>query len=132
MQRPLLYVDMLEYTQMLSIDRRNDWDNGGWDDWQHGDESPAHRSYEDCRIACHNDKPCLQFTYQLRRCIMVGSIRLGSPRQPEDGPLDIEQHFTQDERRWKAGWDLDKISRWVESHPCPEAQWSKPSITRIY
>lgn len=125
LQRPILWADLLGYLGLGSLKTHDDWDNADWDGFEDGDESPAHSSFDACGSACHNHRLCFQYTYHHGRCRFVRSIRLGQRRVAEgDG--------TAQERRFFAGWDNEKIIRWVNSHPCDGAHWVKPSLKRIF
>jgi hypothetical protein len=118
---PLLYADLFNYTGMGTFDHRSDWDNADWGGWQESPESPAHTSFEACGKACHDNADCLSYTYSSSgHCFFIRSMRLGDKR-----PVNPEDRQT-------AGWDLEKMQKWRESHRCESVQWVKPSLTRIF
>lgn len=84
-------------------------------------ESSAHTSFEACGKACHGNADCLSYTYSSSgHCFFIRSMRLGDKR-----PVNPEDRQT-------AGWDLEKMQKWRESHRCERAQWVKPSLSRIF
>ncbi|KAJ5815751.1 hypothetical protein N7474_007528 [Penicillium riverlandense] len=118
---PLLYSDLFEYTRMGELADKEDWDNGEWGGFQDPLESPAHRSFEACRSACHDHDHCLSFTYDSTgHCVFVPTMRLGLKK------------LVSPEIRLSAGWDNEKINSWTASHQCPRPHWVKPSIKRIF
>ncbi|KAB8235013.1 glycosyltransferase family 31 protein [Aspergillus alliaceus] len=119
-KHPLLYADLFEYTEWGNLGIKVNWDNGDWGGWQEPAPSPAHRSLEACREACHNHPECFSYTYHDsgHHCVFVPSVRLGAQK-----PATL---------RLSAGWDLDKIKQWRDTHQCRRPQWMKPSTDRIF
>ncbi|KAL1971374.1 hypothetical protein VTN77DRAFT_326 [Rasamsonia byssochlamydoides] len=76
-------------------------------------ERLAYRSFEDCGRACEEHPRCYQFVHHDQECGFSFSYRLGGTRQPEGGS----------EKRYKSGWNLDKIARDREANPCRSPQW---------
>ncbi|KAE8153139.1 hypothetical protein BDV25DRAFT_127473 [Aspergillus avenaceus] len=119
--KPLLYADLFEYTQLGTFESKSEWDNGDWGGFQEPPESPAHASPEACRAACHDHGNCLSFTYDhAGHCVFVPTMRLGHKK-----PATPEVHLS-------AGWDVEKIRNWRASHQCEKPIWVKPSLTRIF
>lgn len=117
----MLYADLFEYLELGTFERKPEWDNGDWGGFQEPADSPAHRSFEDCRSACHDHAECLSYTYDhAGHCVFVRTMRLGSNK-----PFTPEVHLS-------AGWDVDKINQWRATHPCEQPQWMKPSLRRIF
>ncbi|KAF2722454.1 glycosyltransferase family 31 protein [Polychaeton citri CBS 116435] len=138
-QRPLLYRDLVEYTGVLDKRTRDNWDNAAWD----GFRAPAdqdgidpHSSFDACGHACEKHPDCLQWGYHLRECTFVHSIRLGNPLEPKIDDSRIEEFkeksMTEKDKRFMAGYAIEKARRWIAERPCDEVQWVRPSIKRIF
>ncbi|CAI6332811.1 unnamed protein product [Periconia digitata] len=98
-------------------------ENGQYmDHLRKGDLSPeerrAHRSFEDCRIACEAVDECLQFRWQDDICAMSKNFRLGNPKRIED-----EQHM-----RWMSGWAVKKINDWINSQEECVPKFPQPDL----
>ncbi|GFF66341.1 hypothetical protein IFM47457_07193 [Aspergillus lentulus] len=118
---PLLYADLFEYTKLGTLDYKTDWDNGDWGGWQEPPESPGHKSVEACAEACHEHPRCFSYTYvHSGRCVFVPSMRLGAQK-----PATKDTTLS-------AGWDLEKIKQFRDTHKCQRPQWVKPSTERIF
>jgi hypothetical protein len=118
---PLLYADLFEYTKLGTLDYKTDWDNGDWGGWQEPPESPAHSSVEACAKACHEHPQCFSYTYvHSGHCVFVPSMRLGAQK-----PATKDTTLS-------AGWDLEKIKQFRDTHKCQRPQWVKPSTERIF
>lgn len=48
-------------------------------------EKAAHKSFEDCRTACHDSRRCYQFVFHDRTCGFSYSYRLGQRREKDGG-----------------------------------------------
>ncbi|EEP78539.1 predicted protein [Uncinocarpus reesii 1704] len=119
--RPILFSDLVDFLGILNVAFREDWKNTNAATF----EKQFLDSFESCRAACHDHPECLQFSYHHRRCHLVREIDLGNPAEPEgDGD---SQH-----NRWLAGWDVEKIKRFQEAHPCGQVDWPAPSLDRIF
>jgi hypothetical protein len=123
----LLYRDLSQYLQLGELERREDWDNADWDGFHEEDvQHEANLSWDACKAYCHGHGDCFQFTWHTHRCYMSRAIRLGQKKEP-DG------EHGEEERRYIAGWDVEKIRLWREGNRCEEgAHWVKPSIERIF
>lgn len=120
-QLPLLYADLFEYTRLSTLDYKTDWDNGDWGGWQEPAQSPGHRSVEACATACHEHPHCFSYTYvHSGHCVFVPSMRLGA-QKPATEDMTLS-----------AGWDMEKIRQFQNSHKCQRPQWVKPSTERIF
>ncbi|KAL4921804.1 peptidase S8/S53 domain-containing protein [Aspergillus aurantiobrunneus] len=118
LQRPVLYSDLVDFFDFVSVPIRDDWDNAEIDAFD-APTQEAHNSFESCKEACHNHADCLQFTHRRKNCRMVPIIRLGNPAPPGD-------------RHPVAGWDVGKIQAFKNAHECKEVDWPMPSIERIF
>lgn len=74
-------------------------------------EKKAHKSFEDCRAACHESGRCWQFVFHDRTCGFSYSYRSGAKRKPDNG------------KSFKSGWDLEKIEKDQKGNRCDEPQW---------
>ncbi|KAK4611755.1 hypothetical protein CLAFUW4_12916 [Fulvia fulva] len=133
--RPLLYRDLaVDFLNMANMTRKLDWDNGEWDSYRPAADDPSqpNESVDNCERACARAEGCFQWTYHLQRCYFVRSFRLGRAKAPmvEDDRKDREWSY--EDQRFIAGWDADKIKRWISERPCDEVQWVRPSIERIF
>ncbi|KAK1148815.1 hypothetical protein N8T08_008700 [Aspergillus melleus] len=118
---PLLYTDLFTHLKLGVLEQKSEWDNGDWGGFQEPPESPAHRSFDDCREACHEHAECLSYTYDFAgHCVFVRTMRLGS-RKPHTPEVKLS-----------AGWDVQKIKNWRANHRCEKPLWMKPSTTRIF
>lgn len=137
MQRPLLFADLVEYLNLTEVSVREDWINSDFGGYRAPGDI-AHTSFEACGEACRADSNCLQWTHHLRDCTFVPSIRLGQSREPGiEGWRSEEEkamEWGEDQRRYKAGWDLDGIKRWMSApgRDCKTARWVRPSLKRIF
>lgn len=137
MQRPLLFADLVDFLNLTKVAARQDWtdsDFGGYKAPADG----AHASLDACRQACQADAKCLQWTYHLRDCTFVSTIRLGQAMKPGIEHWRSEEEkaaqWKDEEKRYMAGWDLDSIKKWmnVEGRDCAIVQWVRPSLQRIF
>ncbi|KAL2835057.1 peptidase S8/S53 domain-containing protein [Aspergillus cavernicola] len=124
LQRPLLYSDVVDFFDFASVPIRENWNNADVDAFDAPQEG-AHDSFDFCKIACHQHADCLQYTYHQKKCHLVRVIRLGNPARP-DGP------DTSEDGRWMAGWDVEKIQEFKNSHACENVDWPEPSTERIF
>ncbi|KAF2770276.1 hypothetical protein EJ03DRAFT_270778 [Teratosphaeria nubilosa] len=135
--RPLLYADFVDYLNLTELTAREDWVNSDWRGYQASARS-AHASFNACGRACAADPNCFQWTYHLRSCQLSPAFRLGQAKSPgiEMWRSDEEKAspWTSDELRYFAGWNRDRIRRWVNAkgRDCKQVQWVKPSLTRIF
>lgn len=142
LQRPLTYRDLaLSYFNVTALETRQDWDNADWDAF--GPPIPSrfysldpHASIESCAEACKAHAECFQWTYHLRKCTFVRSIRVGRHREPEVGKGKTEEEKAREwdveDLRFVAGWAMAKVQEWAEERPCEQVEWVRPSITRIF
>lgn len=138
-QRPLLYRNLaLTYLNMSEQTTRADWDNADFDGYPAEPDS-GHASIEACAVGCEAHGLCFQWTYHLRRCTFVRSFRLGVAKKAsgpvhENGTEIAEEmgKWTTEEKTFRAGWQTEKIKKWVDERPCEKALWVTPSITRIF
>lgn len=74
----------------------------------------AHASFDACGQTCKADPGCLQWTYHLRACTFVSTIRLGRSMEPGFEEWRSEEQkaagWTHEEKRHMAGWDLEGIN----------------------
>ncbi|KAK3661259.1 hypothetical protein LTR56_000382 [Elasticomyces elasticus] len=137
-RRPLLHADLPEYLNLTTVPTRDDWNNAGWDGYPAPQDGKAHESFQACGEACKADDGCFQWTYHLRLCHFVRSFRLGEAKEPEGEDPRIRgeevHHWSEEDKRFMAGWDLDGIRRWMdgEGRDCQTVQWVRPSVTRIF
>jgi hypothetical protein len=137
MQRPLLFADLVEYLNLTKVATRKDWTNSDFRGYRAPGDS-AHASFEACGQACRGDADCLQWGYHLRDCTFVSTIRLGQAMVPGIEHWRSEEQkaaeWSEDEKRYMAGWDLDGIKRWMsaQGRDCKTARWVTPSLKRIF
>ena len=137
-QRTLLIKDIFhEFVEPKLVAEREDWDNLSYDryylnasagfsyeSWEidraHYDgeltelEQRAHLSFEDCGRMCASKDECFQYRYQNGICGYARAFMLGKPMKRE----------WEERRRWRSGWDLEKIRNWVAAHrECKEIYW---------
>lgn len=72
----------------------------------------------------------MQWTHAPEKCTFVRSIRYG--RHRVWGEKEEEAAMNVPNGRFVAGWATERIKRWIDEHPCDEAQWVTPSIKRIF
>lgn len=137
MQRPLLFADLVDFLNLTEVARRDDWMNGDFTGYRApGDD--AHASFDACGKACKADPNCLQWTHRLKDCTFVPTIRLGQHWDPHLEPWRSEEEkalpWTDEEKRFMAGWDLDGIKKWMSApgRDCKTAHWVRPSLKRIF
>lgn len=124
--RPLLYADLIEFTDLGRFMQRPDWDAADFDGYSRPDNNAAHKNLLSCEEACQEDKECYQWTWHGRHCYMAKSMRLGHHRGPHGD-------FEEADRAFVSGWDTDKIRRYKRSHKCGDGpHWVKPSVKRRY
>lgn len=76
-------------------------------------EPVAYESVERCVQACKDMPECFQYTYTDQKCRLQKTFRFGQRKDP-DG-----------DKRWKSGWDLDKIQKFKEEHvPCKAVDYT--------
>lgn len=128
LRRPLLFADVVEFLNLTTVPLRSDWTNSDFGGYRAPDPG-AHVSPQSCDLACQTDRECLQWTYHLRVCNFVASIRLGHS-VPQAETLES----TREENRSWAGWDLEGIKQWIskDGRNCGHVRWEKPSTSRIY
>jgi hypothetical protein len=91
-----------------------------------------------CGQACKADANCLQWTHRLKDCTFVPTIRLGQHWDPGFEPWRSDEEkalpWTDEEKRFMAGWDLDGIKEWMSApgRDCKTAHWVRPSLKRIF
>lgn len=119
------------------VETRDDWDNlsedtyylnrsdGRHEEWEINRAKPAdqlneaeklaHLDLEHCRLACESVSECFQYRWKDGICGTARAFMLGRPRR-RDGN---EEH-----KRWKSGWLVDKIHRWIEEQgECKGVEW---------
>ena len=47
-------------------------------------------------------------------------------------PKESERDWEAKDLNWMAGWDTDKIAKWMSERPCNEVKWPRPSTKRIF
>ena len=116
-RRPLLSADLVEHLKLTETAFREDWRNSGWGGFPAPPSSDAHSSFDACGKTCKADQNCFQWTYHLRSCELCRFIRMGQPMEAttEEWRIDEEElvPWSDEERRYRAGWDLDSINRWM-------------------
>jgi hypothetical protein len=137
MQRPLLFADLVDYLNLTKVARRDDWMNADFTGYRAPGDT-AHDSFDACGQACKADQNCLQWTHRLKDCTFVPTIRLGQHWDPGFEPWRSDEEkalpWTDDEKRFMAGWDLDGIKEWMSApgRDCKTAHWVRPSLKRIF
>jgi hypothetical protein len=137
MQRPLLFADLVDYLNLTKLAVREDWTNSDFGGYRAPGDS-AHASSDACGKACRADQGCLQWSYHLRDCSFVSSIRLGQAMAPGIEHWRSEEQknaeWSDEEKRYMAGWDLEGIKQWMsaEGRDCKTARWVTPSLQRIF
>ena len=144
-QRPLIYRDLaMSYLNMSEQAPREDWDNRGWDNFDPPVPSEfynhdPHASFDACGEACKAHDGCYQWSYHLRQCKFARSFRLGNAQEPGLGkarekshPDERESDWNPEDLRWMAGWDTEKIAKWMSERPCEKVKWPRPSTKRIF
>lgn len=128
--RPLLYRDLAtSYLQLGKLSTKQNWRNNaaGVGYLAPETETHPHESPESCEAACKADEWCYCWTHHWKECHFVHSIRLGREVEPsveeDEGGVEVEAAFV-------AGWDNEKIARWMNERPCAEVEWLKPSWDR--
>lgn len=88
------------------------------EDWDNLADVPVELddpSMEACRDECLSHDICFQWRYSQKEChVSTESFRLGTKRPPEN------------QRRWFSGWNVQRIQKWRDAHPCKEPAWVKP------
>jgi hypothetical protein len=136
LQRPLVFADLIDYLNLTEVPFREDWINSDFGGYR-APVSEAHASFYACGRACQADHNCLQWTYHLRTCDFVSSIRLGHTMVPGTEPdrshKEKDVRWSHQEKRYLAGWDLEGIKRWTSAagRDCQNVGWEKPSLKRI-
>jgi hypothetical protein len=131
-KRPLLYRDLaIDYFNLSRLTPRDNWRNNaaGVGYLAPETETHPHESAESCATACSEHAECFSWTYHLRACHFVKSIRLGKQADPSAEGADVEM-FSSNDLKFTAGWDNAKISKWMAARPCEEVQWLHPSWDR--
>ena len=95
-------------------DQKYVWHRREPKDQAHEEERSAHKSFEHCKRACHAVDECLQYRWQDDACAMSKNFRLGNPMEEKEG-----------KERWRSGWAVDKIEKWISEHPCGEVQFPR-------
>ncbi|KAG5914811.1 hypothetical protein E4U53_004591, partial [Claviceps sorghi] len=139
LHRPLLYADVWQLQHPGRPSSLDNWDNGDWDRWDPPAEALVHGA-ETCEQYCRGQDRCVQWTWRggdEKRCILMSSIRYGTPRGPEyvdEGgtretiPSDPPGRNTS--RKWvdyTSGWIEARITEWREQRKCEEVHWVGPS-----
>lgn len=138
-RQPLLYADLPSFLNLTTTSVREDWHNAQWDSFKPPPTSSgAHESFEACGEACKANEHCFQWMYHLRTCQFVRSFRLGQARAPEVEKWRSDEVqagvWTEEEKRFMAGWDLEGIERWMgeRKRQCEVVEWVRPSLKRIF
>ncbi|KAK9597027.1 hypothetical protein V6Z92_003484 [Aspergillus fumigatus] len=88
------------------------------DDWDNLADVPValdNPSMEACRDQCLSQDTCFQWRYSKDEChVSTQSFKIGTKRLPE-------YH-----RRWFSGWNVARIQKWRDEHPCEKPAWVKP------
>lgn len=144
-QRPLLYRDLAtSYFNISSLTTREDWYISDGDSFappvpsKYYSHDP-HESFDACGTACIAHDQCMQYQYHLRKCEFMRSIRFGVKREPGiynlQGRVDVTADLSEweaEDLRFMAGWDGEKIRKWMDERPCEQVKWVRPSIKRIF
>ncbi|KAF2218876.1 hypothetical protein BDZ85DRAFT_172961, partial [Elsinoe ampelina] len=133
--QPLLYHDLaMDYFNFTSLQTKQDWDNGEWDSFEPNADDPyePQKTADTCASACQKATDCFQWTYHKKKCIFVRSIRYGRQKDPAAVAGDDATRWTDEDRRFIAGWDTRKIKSWMEERPCHQVEWVRPSTSRIF
>lgn len=137
MRRPLLFADLVEFLNLTKVASHEDWTNTDFGGYAPPDEG-AHASFDACGKSCKSDRNCLQWTYHLRTCGFVSSIRLGQAKSPgiekDRSGEEKAMPWTAEEKRYMAGWDLEGIKRYMQApgRNCEKIEWVRPSVKRIF
>jgi hypothetical protein len=137
LRRPLIFADLIQYLNLTEVPFREDWINSDFGGYR-APVNESHASFYACGRACQAGLNCLQWTYHLRSCDSVPSIRLDHtmvPRiEPERSHKEKATRWSDQEKRYLAGWDLEGIKRWTsaEGRDCQNVAWEKPILKRIY
>ncbi|KAF2676059.1 glycosyltransferase family 31 protein, partial [Lentithecium fluviatile CBS 122367] len=120
-ERPLLYADLIEFTQLGRFTRRLHWDAVGAEGFVLPEGHAAHADLLACEEACREEGECYQWTWHGRHCYMSREIRVGKEGKVFEG---VDAAFT-------SGWDTDKIRRYRHSKRCEAGpHWVRPSVER--
>ena len=142
-QRPLLYRDLaISYFNLTTITSpRASWDNAAWDAYPAPGpdklyKEDPHKSLTTCNSACEAHPHCFQWRYHLQKCTFVRSFRLGIQREPQLGvgasKEDKAKTWSPTDLEFTSGWNTKLITAWVESRPCEQVDWVRPSTERIF
>ena len=144
-QRPLLYRDLAtSYFELGTFATREDWFNAGWDSFPAPNPSKfythdPHESFDACGRACKAQENCFQYQYHLRKCTFVKIIKFGVAAEPRIDPKGKKEESEEELAEWEkedlrfmAGWDTEKILKWMEERPCEQVKWVRPSVKRIF
>ncbi|KAK5165282.1 uncharacterized protein LTR77_009380 [Saxophila tyrrhenica] len=143
--RPLLYRDLAtSYFNLTNLTIRTDWNTAQHDapvaeyPSDHYTHDP-HESIEACSSACTAAEKCFTWTYHLRQCHLGTRLRAGLHAEPSLKKVGGKTKLTEDDGTWTdedlrfvAGWNHEKIKKWVDERPCEEVEWVRPSITRMF
>ena len=132
----------MTYLNIGNMTTREDWNNGGFDGFsppvpsRFYDHDP-HESFDACGRACKAHEDCFQYTYHLRKCLFVRSIRYGKAEEPGLGKTSKKVptkklDWSPEDLRYMAGWDTEKIREWMDARPCEQVRWVRPSTKRIF
>ncbi|KAF4548676.1 Hypothetical protein D9617_26g078890 [Elsinoe fawcettii] len=133
--KPILYRDIAQdYFNFTSLETKKDWDNGEWDSFEPNADDPyePHKTADTCASECDKAVDCLQWTYHKKKCIFVRTIRYGRQKDPTSVAGDDATHWTDEDRRFIAGWSTEKIQKWMDERPCHQVEWVRPSTSRIF
>ncbi|KAK3709489.1 hypothetical protein LTR37_010862 [Vermiconidia calcicola] len=147
LRRPLVYRDLAtSYIDFGNLDAREDWNNMKNDRFPAevpGDSSTEdpHESFDACGRACKAHHDCWQWNYHIRKCHFVRALRWGLHEEPglakfesNEGAEYALEEWNIEDLRFRAGWDTEKITRWMDERPCglDDVRWVTPSNKRIF